>query len=174
MLESLPAPGDLAAVPPFDGHQTIVSGPPRAEQLRANLPAGDGSSATLVGVASPRLSWQYQSTDAGWRQESRELEVTRGDGSITSALVHDSAQVLVAWPFAALRSRERVSVRVRAAFGGNWTPWSDPAVIEAGLLLPEDWSASWITPATGAGVADAAPVIGTAFDVAPGLVSARL
>jgi alpha-L-rhamnosidase len=146
----------------------------RAEQLRPNLAAGDGSSAILVGTGSPRLSWRYESTDAGWRQNSRELEVTRADGSVERARAEGDEQVLVAWPFAELRSRERVSVRVRGASGECWTPWSDPAVIEAGLLLSEDWSASWVTPVAGADIEDPAPVIGTAFDVAPGLVSARL
>ncbi|GGF37732.1 alpha-L-rhamnosidase [Subtercola lobariae] len=52
--------------------------------------------------------------------------------------------------------------------------WSAPAYVEAALLEPGDWSAQWITPATGGGIFDPAPVLGTRFDVSDGLVDARL
>ena len=47
-------------------------------------------------------------------------------------------------------------------------------MVEAGLLEPSDWTAAWITPASGADIADAAPVLERNVEVADGLVRARL
>ena len=55
--------------------------------------------------------------------------------------------MLVPWPSAPLKSRERRTVRVRV-WGEDHRPlpWSDEAIVEAGLLEPSDWQAEMITP----------------------------
>jgi len=80
-------------------------------------------------------------------QASYELETASGE----TARVHSGESVLVPWPFAGLRSRERAQVRVRVTGGdGSVSDWSDWAVVEAGLLEPADWVARMVTPAEGA------------------------
>jgi alpha-L-rhamnosidase len=152
---------------------TTVQGSVRAEHLAPNLP-GVTNSSTLVGTDRPRLSWQYASTNPQWRQQRRELQLTRANGAVETHAAADAEQVLVEWPFEPLSSRERATVRVRGGDSDEWTPWSEPATIEAGLLSPTDWSASWVTPTDVVGVDDPAPVLGTDFVVGPGIVAARL
>lgn len=85
-----------------------------------------------LGTATPRLSW---TVDGGpGVQAWAELEADRSGGTEVTR-VDGPDQVLVAWPFAPLASRERVVVRVRvAADDGTVSPWSDPLVVEASLL----------------------------------------
>ncbi len=105
--------------------------PPRFEHL---------DSALGVGTPAPRLSWRTDAP-AGWVQTGWELKVERGTET-TVATGRGDAQVLVDWPFEPLSSRERASVSVRVGGAdGTWSPWSDPAEVEAGLLAPEDWAA---------------------------------
>jgi alpha-L-rhamnosidase len=115
-----------------------------------------------IGQASPRLSWVTRTTVPGWRQTAHEIEVTtlgpgrapgEGEGATWSAgRVDSDASVLVAWPAAPLGSRQRRAVRVRVwgrGDGGDGvgpSGWSDPVVVETGLLDPADWSARVVTP----------------------------
>jgi alpha-L-rhamnosidase len=58
--------------------------------------------------------------------------------------------VLVAWPGELLTSRAAHRVRVRVwGSGGSESDWSGPLDVEAGLLSPDDWSATWIAPTVG-------------------------
>jgi alpha-L-rhamnosidase len=100
-----------------------------------------------IGVASPRLSWQTVA-DGGYEQVAYELEVEREEGTFSTGRVESPEQVLVAWPDAPLRSRERVAVRVRV-FGADSaaSPFSEAAIVEAGLLEPADWAAQAVGPA---------------------------
>src|SRR5262245_48977070 len=68
-----------------------------------------------VGAASPRLSWRVHTGASGWSQQAYELEARRADGSVfgNTGRVDSPESVLVAWPFVALASRERVDVRDR-------------------------------------------------------------
>ncbi|MDG2027693.1 MAG: family 78 glycoside hydrolase catalytic domain [Acidimicrobiales bacterium] len=94
-----------------------------------------------IGVwnATPRLSWQLP---AGRAQSAYQIALDDG----RSVQIESDRHVLVAWPFEPLTSRERVTWRVRAEVDGQLSPWSDPSTIEAGLLVPEDWTAEWIEP----------------------------
>ena len=61
-----------------------------------------------IGIAEPRISWRTETAHRGWRQARYEIEV---DGVVHAREGGDS--VLVAWPAAPLKSRQRSSVRVR-------------------------------------------------------------
>ncbi|GAB3601566.1 family 78 glycoside hydrolase catalytic domain [Microbacterium tumbae] len=129
-----------------------------------------------IGESAPRVSWTTEAP-AGWTQQSYELEETRDDRT-ASVTVSAPEQILVAWPFEPLCSRERVAVRVRLTGGdGRTGPWSEPAVLEAGLLEPDDWSAvpvgaSWAEDPESD---DRRPsLVRRDFHARTGLVSARL
>src|SRR5205823_11415857 len=96
-----------------------------------------------VGTSNPRLSWTVDHADAGWEQTAYEVEITR-DRRSEAYLITSREQVLVPWPGPPLGSRERAEVRVRVAHGQDWSPWGETATVEAGLLDPSDWSASFI------------------------------
>jgi alpha-L-rhamnosidase len=129
-----------------------------------------------IGVASPRLSWQTIA-DSGFEQAAYELELQRADGTFSTGRVESRDQVLVAWPHTPLRSRERVSVRVRV-FGadGVASEFSDPAVVEAGLLAPTDWAAKAVGPAweEDADTDRRPPLVRRAFTLDGAVLRARL
>jgi hypothetical protein len=109
---------------------TVTPQPPTAEHHR--VPLG-------IGESRPRLSWQITGTGP-WSQAGYELEVTRGGACSVTRVT--SPEQLLPWPIEPLRSRERVSVRVRVFdASGRHSPWSGPTAIEAGLLRPDDWVA---------------------------------
>ncbi len=115
---------------------------PRIALLRAEYGTG-----TVVGTVRPRLSWVVENAD-GWRQRGYELRDTD-----KTVMVDSGESVLVPWPFTELRSRERRVVRVRAiSDDGRRTGWSDELMVEAGLLDPTDWRATF------AGLNEAVPV----------------
>src|SRR5262245_10173715 len=97
-----------------------------------------------IGRDRPRISWTNDIEDPGWTQAAYELAL---DGR-PCGRVESGESLLVAWPGEALRSRERRTVAVRVWGGGDPAPgpWSDPVQVEAGLLLPSDWSAVMIAP----------------------------
>ncbi|GIJ54555.1 glycoside hydrolase family 78 protein [Virgisporangium aurantiacum] len=126
-----------------------------------------------IGSASPRLSWRVESDRPGWIQSDYEIDV---DSTVST--VEGPDQVLVPWPAAPLESRQRrtVRVRVRGRDTDEPSPWSEPLVVEAGLLLPGDWTARMIGPATAPepGVDGPAVLLRREFDLPAAPVSARL
>ena len=116
-----------------------------------------------VGTAEPRLSWQLSSADEDYRQEAYEIEINGETFAVTSA-----EQILVPWPGRPLGSRESATVRVRVRGGGEFSPWSEPATVEAGLLNAADWTARFVgTEITG-------PIISGAAELPGDIVKARL
>ncbi|WP_210480105.1 glycoside hydrolase family 78 protein [Naasia sp. SYSU D00948] len=96
-----------------------------------------------IGVAAPRLSWKT-TAPSGWTQASYELRIQRGGGAQSRDVpaVASGESVLVPWPAEPLTSRESASVQVRVTGAdGTRSEWSEPAVVEAGLLSPSDWVA---------------------------------
>jgi alpha-L-rhamnosidase len=123
-----------------------------------------------IGERRPRLSWTV-SAPPEWRQHSYQIELSRTDDTTsttptTITTVDSDDQILVAWPGEPLRSRERVTARVRvagrpanrpanrpatqaaaqlpaqeAAHPAEFGDWSPPVTLEAGLLDPADWQA---------------------------------
>ena len=99
-----------------------------------------------LGSPTPRLSWTVPQADPGWEQTAYEVEVVRNatreayrvsrPGPGAGALAGATAGVP--------RARRRSGSASPA--GATWSPWSDAAIVEAGLLRPSDWSASFISP----------------------------
>jgi alpha-L-rhamnosidase len=124
-----------------------------------------------VGTAWPRLSWTVPAADPGFEQTAYELEVAAGQrsGEAEVVRVESPDQVLVPWPVAPLASREPAWVRVRVRSGSSdgsgredaeaWSPWSDPAVVEAGLHAAGDWVARFISPRELGGLDMPAPIL---------------
>ncbi len=125
-----------------------------------------------LGTGAPRISWTVTGA-AGFAQRGYELEVTTVSATTVYA-VEGTAQVLVQWPAAPLRSRERASVRVRVSDGTQWSEWGAPAIAEVGLLEPTDWSAAFISPVGIAGLDEPAPIVEGAIDIPGEIVRARL
>src|SRR5437016_10111881 len=73
------------------------------------------SDALGIGVAQPRLSWMVEAGPAGWHQACYEIEASTADGQLRgqTGLVESNQSVFVAWPFAPLISRERLTIRLR-------------------------------------------------------------
>jgi alpha-L-rhamnosidase len=105
----------------------------RAEHLGTAFP---------IGVTAPRLSWRISTEKPDWHQKAYEIRC--GDQVVH---VESRESILVPWPFAALRSRDRVEVQVRVCcHDGEWSDWSAGCSIEAGLLESVDWCADFIEP----------------------------
>jgi alpha-L-rhamnosidase len=126
-----------------------------------------------IGTAAPRLSWQVPSADENWAQTAYELEIVRGDATPQTHVVESADQVLVAWPDDPLASREQAAVRVRVR-GDEWSEWSEPAVVEAGLLNTDDWSARFVSPREIGDHDSPAPLLSGEFDLPDDIVKARL
>ncbi|PPK98851.1 alpha-L-rhamnosidase [Kineococcus xinjiangensis] len=102
-----------------------------------------------VGDTRPRLSWQVPEAPAGYLQLGYRVEVAFeppvGRPQTSVHEVRGNEQLLVPWPARDLASRERVRVRVQVEGPDGWGPWSEPAVLETGLLAAGDWSARFVT-----------------------------
>ncbi|WP_432488057.1 glycoside hydrolase family 78 protein [Kineococcus sp. SYSU DK018] len=103
-----------------------------------------------IGQERPRLSWVVDTDEPGWVQHAHEIEVTDPDHPgepLRTGRVDSAEQVLVPWPAAPLRSRERRSVRVRVwGQEGGPSAWSEPTVLETGLLDAGLWNARVVAP----------------------------
>src|SRR5690242_20703735 len=98
----------------------------------------------VLGTATPRLSWQVATAPADYVQTAYEVEIT--STTPQSFTVESAEQVLVPWPGEPLASRARAQVRVRVRGEGDWSAWSESAVVEVGLLSPDDWTARFVSP----------------------------
>jgi alpha-L-rhamnosidase len=128
-----------------------------------------------IGTGTPRLSWQVPAAPEGYRQTAYELELTDADsGEVVTRRVDSAEQVLVPWPFPALASRARGSVRVRVQGPDGWGDWSEPAAVETTLLDPADWTARFVSPRTLGGIGEAAPIVRGGVELPGGVVRARL
>jgi alpha-L-rhamnosidase len=132
-----------------------------------------------IGEASPRLSWIVETTITAWRQAAYEIEAYEPDGRLRerTGWIASQQSVLVSWPFAPLRSRERLTIRVRVrGEDGQLSGWSEPAPVEAGLLAVEDWTARFVTPnwEEDKTQPQSSPLLRCEFDVLPGMTGARL
>ncbi|MGD0553537.1 MAG: family 78 glycoside hydrolase catalytic domain [Streptosporangiaceae bacterium] len=114
-----------------------------------------------IGEPEPRLSWVVETDEPDWIQRDAEIRV---DGIVTEHAGRDS--VLVPWPALPLRSRQQARVSVRVRGDHAYGPWSDEVTVEAGLLEPGDWTASFVAPAV--------PLLRGTFQVTGPVRQARL
>jgi alpha-L-rhamnosidase len=134
-----------------------------------------GSPAIGVGLASPRISWQIPAAPDDYVQAGYEIEISRADAGPGRFTAGSAEQILVPWPGAPLTARESAAVRVRVRGAGDWSEWSEPATVEAGLLSPADWTARFTGPREQAGLQTPAPILtGTIELPAADVVKARL
>ncbi|MFP3712119.1 glycoside hydrolase family 78 protein [Puerhibacterium sp. TATVAM-FAB25] len=157
-------------------HVPAVAAPQR---LRVeHLPVGD---ALGVGTPTPRLSWVVPDAPPGWTQTAYEVRVARrlpaSEAHVAQARVEGEGQLFVPWPFPALRSRERAEVQVRVVGDQGASDWSEPLVVEAGLLHPDDWSASIARPPafeTRPSGLRRPPLLRRTFEIEGAVIQARL
>ncbi len=132
-----------------------------------------------IGASAPRISWCVQTQKENWRQSACQFRKLSPEGEIlgNTEKLQSERSVLQAWPFEPLKSRERCAVQVRVWDQADAaSEWSEPAWLEAGLLMPADWQARFITPALEEQEEKAPPlpILRHAFQVKPGLKHARL
>jgi len=132
-----------------------------------------------IGAARPRLSWTVSTEINNWRQNAYEIELSGPDGAVRNQTgwIDSDQSIFVDWPFAPLTSRQQVYVRVRIrGVDGSISAWSAPKSIEAGLLIPGDWSARFITPGwdEDTNQAQPAPLLRREFTVRAAVKHARL
>ncbi len=132
-----------------------------------------------IGTDRPRLSWIVETESQGWGQAAYEIEALDAEGTPrgSTGRVASDQSVLVEWPFATLLSRERVSLRARVwSTDGDKSAWSEPLWVEAGLLHPEDWSGSFISPTweEDETQSNPSPYLRREFELRSGISSARL
>jgi len=131
-----------------------------------------------VGTATPRLAWQTATDLPGWLQSHHELLITPDHGEpYESGLVESGESVLVPWPAPPLVSRERRTVQVRVrGTDGSTSEWSDPVVVEAGLLEPAEWQAVFVGPAWDEDLESPqpCPYLRREFEIAQPVTQARL
>jgi len=132
-----------------------------------------------IGTDLPRLSWIIKTEAQGWLQTGYEIEAYDTAGRLRGQTgnVESDQSVLVEWPFAPLTSRDQLTVRVRVwGKDGSVSEWSEPVVIETGLLSASDWSARFISPswAEDTSKSNPSPYLRREFELRAGIKSARL
>ncbi|WP_326836847.1 family 78 glycoside hydrolase catalytic domain [Amycolatopsis rhabdoformis] len=112
--------------------------------VTVNAPRIGLSAEPFVATATPRLSWKTVAGTDDWTQAGAEIELTVGTAGTTATIDGDQS-VFVAWPFAPLRPRETVRVRVRVrGADGVVSPWSEPTEATAGFLGTGEWGARFV------------------------------
>ncbi|WP_433157211.1 family 78 glycoside hydrolase catalytic domain [Kribbella sp. CA-247076] len=125
-----------------------------------------------IGTATPRLSWQIPTADAGFTQTAYEVGIRTGTAEQVYT-VQSPDQVLVPWPGDPLTSRQAAEVRVRVRDTEDWSDWSEPATVEAGLFSASDWTARFVSPRDNRN-GSPAPLIAGQLDLPGDVVKARL
>jgi alpha-L-rhamnosidase len=102
----------------------------------------------VVNEKKPRISWSFEGLKEQWRQQAYEVSLYRGQlGGTETFSVVSSQSLYVPWPSRPLKSRELVTLKVRAQSQDSaWTSWSAPLQIEVGLLETTDWHCTLIQP----------------------------
>jgi alpha-L-rhamnosidase len=132
-----------------------------------------------IGTSRPRLSWIVETDIQNWYQSGYEIEIRDEDDNLIDQTGHieSGLSVLVPWPFAPLQSRQHASLRVRVwGVDGTASDWSEAVPVEAGLFLPEDWHAHFISSAweEDPSKSNPAPYLRRDFELGAGIKSARL
>ncbi|MFM9278373.1 glycoside hydrolase family 78 protein [Paenibacillus jiagnxiensis] len=138
----------------------------------------------LVGTdqRKPRFSWILHSSRRGTMQKAYRLQVTGANGDFESPIwdtgrVESDQSIHIDYTGPELTARTGYRYRAKVwDTAGQESDWSMPAVLETGLLGPEDWQAKWITPDIGQIPRDAQPafLLRREFEVRKGVLSARV
>ncbi len=111
-----------------------------------------------------------------WQQDAYEIRATSALDTVwESGVVETPQSTWVPWGGRDLRSRERITVAVRARSGRVWTDWSS-SEYETALFDPADWTATPIAAPDDDGTREAPPVMRFAreFDLTAAPHRARL
>ncbi len=132
-----------------------------------------------LGVECPRISWIVEAALPGWRQAGYEIQALAPDGKLLAETgpVQSGETILVPWPFAPLRARQQLAVRVRVwGSDGLASGWTEPHPLEAGLLGDGDWSARFVAPGWDEDLSrpQPGPLLRKEFSAGPGVTHARL
>lgn len=132
--------------------------------------------------ATPRISWTYSNSES-FQQQSYNIEIanvsTTGKSEVISnSTVTSSKSTLEPWPASKpLHSRQRIFARIQGVSEkGETTSWSEPSILETGLLNPSDWTAHRITGPNARDATKSHPeqLFRKSFDIAQSTASARL
>ena len=120
---------------------------PSPQRIRVEQFSGD---VLGIGTTTPRLSWQYASAvPEGTQAQMRVSRLKPRHGSSSEiASVPSTENVMCAWPFSALDSREQVhvSVRLMSSDGEALSDWSESLFFEVGLMSPHQRVADFVGP----------------------------
>ncbi|WP_210508312.1 family 78 glycoside hydrolase catalytic domain [Naasia sp. SYSU D00057] len=98
----------------------------------------------FLATGTPALSWQVETTTAGWRQAGARVELRRGSET-ESVELHAPDSQSVTWPFSALAAYDDAEVRVAVrGDGGKWSAPSAWVSARTAALGPGDWTAAFI------------------------------
>jgi alpha-L-rhamnosidase len=94
-----------------------------------------------VPTPRPRLSWVFETQQAGWRQLRAEIRTDDGH----SATIDGEKNSFVEWPFTPLEPRQPVAAEVRLQNAdGRWTDWSASVALRLALLPDGEWKAIFV------------------------------
>lgn len=131
---------------------------------------------------APRISWTYSSSKPFQQQsynvEIAELSALGKSEIICNTSIRSTESSLVSWPAdKPLRSRQRISVKIQGVSEkGETTSWSEPSILETGLLSSSDWQAHRITGPNARDGTESHPeqLFRKTFDLSQQAASARL
>jgi alpha-L-rhamnosidase len=94
---------------------------------------------------APLFSWKLP--EGVKRQTAYQVIAKSGKGDWDSGWIESDRSTFIPYCGPALGSRDRVEWRVRFRDeSGQESEWSQPALLEIGLLSAEEWKAQWIRP----------------------------
>ncbi len=131
-------------------------------------------------VTQPRFSWILVSPQRDILQTAYELRVSTDVNFKSIAWqtgkVNSDQSAFIPYSGTPLKAKQLYYWQARAWDNKeNASPWSTPASFEVGLLVADDWKASWIEPAIpGDSSGGPAPILRREFDVKKAIKSARL
>jgi alpha-L-rhamnosidase len=99
-----------------------------------------------IDAATPRFSWQLQSSKRNVLQTAYECKVTNGKNVVwSSGKISSSQSVMVPYAGTALQSGKQYTWQVKVwDNNGAASAWSNAASFRMGLLNATDWKAKWI------------------------------
>lgn len=117
----------------------------------------------VSGENRPNISWKITSNKADVLQSAYQIEIAADKEFLnilaSSGIVESTSVIQAPWIGTSLKSREKRYVRVRIKSAEEWSLWSEPADVEAGLLSNLDWKARPITMESDPGISGLSPAL---------------